>query len=378
MIFGTGTTNTSCEHYREAAEWHLRLRGGLSVGELLELAQWRSIPANLKAFELVRDVSRARRYLRPPRPPSAKAIRTDTYLGEIPVSEWLARKAAVRDQNAHSQCSRLKGNSIGVLALRLAAAVVGALALPVQQDSTEVRGSLQRFATSGAQYRVIDLQDRSKIVMGARTAMTVQYSESRRTVVLVRGEAFFTVAHNTARPFEVIASSGTITAVGTQFNVRSMAGLVTVTVTEGAVDVLSRQASPDPFGVRAPNLNAAARIVKGQQATLSSAAGAPLVESGDPGAIDWLYGRLQYRRIPLRYVVADVARYSPRPIRIIDQHVANCEFTGTLDRERTGDWVQSLERIFPVRVRWTDAEILILSRSESPVECAPEGAPERR
>jgi len=52
------------------------------------------------------------------------------------------------------------------------------------------------------------------------------FTRSRRSVILGRGEALFEVAHDSARPFVVIAGNGSITAVGTTFDVRKDADRV--------------------------------------------------------------------------------------------------------------------------------------------------------
>jgi transmembrane sensor len=64
------------------------------------------------------------------------------------------------------------------------------------------------------------------------------YTPQERRVRLVRGEAFFTVEKDKARPFYVEAGNTTVRAVGTAFSVRLQPHEVNILVTEGTVQVM--------------------------------------------------------------------------------------------------------------------------------------------
>ena len=93
------------------------------------------------------------------------------------------------------------------------------------------------YETRIGEQRDVLLSDGSRVTLNTNTALSVHYSKGRRFLVLERGEALFSVAHNTARPFDV-AAAGTLTrAVGTEFNVDMRNTKVTVSVLEGVVQV---------------------------------------------------------------------------------------------------------------------------------------------
>ncbi len=82
------------------------------------------------------------------------------------------------------------------------------------------------------------LDDGSTIQLNTDTRIELQYSSRERTVRLQRGEAHFAVAPDAERPFVVVAGSGVVRAVGTEFNVYLSDGNQTeVTVTEGIVEI---------------------------------------------------------------------------------------------------------------------------------------------
>jgi len=86
--------------------------------------------------------------------------------------------------------------------------------------------------------RIRRLPDGSVVELkpGAEIAVHYEQADTRR-VTLVKGEAFFRVAKDPARPFFVETHGITVRAVGTAFSVQAQAAAVEVVVQEGAVDV---------------------------------------------------------------------------------------------------------------------------------------------
>jgi transmembrane sensor len=71
----------------------------------------------------------------------------------------------------------------------------------------------------------------------ARLDYPQKFSGNQRLVALVKGEAFFNIAHNKARPFIITAGAATIKVVGTSFNVKNKNGMVEIIVETGLVQV---------------------------------------------------------------------------------------------------------------------------------------------
>ncbi|MBS0967197.1 FecR family protein [Acetobacter okinawensis] len=92
--------------------------------------------------------------------------------------------------------------------------------------------------TGWAETRTVVLADGSQVVMAPESAIDTDYTKGQREVRLLKGEALFTVRHDSAHPFRVIAGQLTITDVGTVFDVKA-GGTVTeaVAVREGRVSV---------------------------------------------------------------------------------------------------------------------------------------------
>ena len=115
----------------------------------------------------------------------------------------------------------------------LAVAVAGgAWWLQVSDPSTVA------YAAPPDRHRTIKLADGSSLVLAQDSLALVRFTRHVRSLTIERGEAYFEVRHEPDRPFEVQAAAVRVTAVGTAFNVARRNGRVTVTVTEGTVDVV--------------------------------------------------------------------------------------------------------------------------------------------
>jgi len=72
-------------------------------------------------------------------------------------------------------------------------------------------------------------------------------------------------------------------------------------------------------------------------------------------ATAWRHGRLEYLGEPLKYVVADVNRYSNGEISLGDAAAGELSITGTVSESDIGDWLKTLEEILPLTVERTAA-----------------------
>jgi transmembrane sensor len=148
--------------------------------------------------------------------------------------------------------------------------------------------------TAVGERRTVYLADGSTVELDSRSAIAVDLSEKRRRIRLLAGAALFQVSPDPARPFTVIAEGGSVTALGTAFQVREEGGAARVTVTE--------------HKVRVEGNGRAAVVGEGQRADFGkSLLQGPL--PADSAATAWTRGRLVVANRPLAEVVAEIARY---------------------------------------------------------------------
>nr|WP_281377214.1 FecR domain-containing protein [Stakelama sediminis] len=195
------------------------------------------------------------------------------------------------------------------------------------------------FASGNAQQRVIDMPDGSVVTLAADSRVDIRYTKAHRRVRLVRGEALFKVAHNKQRPFIVSAAGGSVTAVGTAFDVRlDHPSKAQVTVVEGVVKVAvaSRNSESDS------NLSRLAR--KGQQVDFgldktARDTQAAFITARQNANIDlttaWTRGMLYFNGEPLSQVIDTVNRYTDQKVVLADPAKANMPIYGLITQGDT-------------------------------------------
>jgi transmembrane sensor len=184
----------------------------------------------------------------------------------------------------------------------------------------------EKLETAVGRQSSTQLVDGSVVTLNTDTSVEIRYTRTERAVTLNRGEAIFSVAHNTERPFRVTAGSRVVQAVGTVFNVRREGETVRVTVSEGAVKVLDPAAGPQ----------STLMVKAGEVATVG--AGEAQVRPIDATSIEasqaWQHGLLIYQGETLDTVIADVSRYTNVKFAIADDSIRNKRVGGVF---RTGD-----------------------------------------
>jgi transmembrane sensor len=253
------------------------------------------------------------------------------------------------------------------LAATVLLAMVGAGGLWWLQASEP---STVAYAAPREQHRTIRLADGSALVLGHDSLALVKFTRQVRSLTIERGEAYLEVRHEPARPFEVQAAAVRVTAVGTAFNVARTSDRVTVTVTEGAVDVVqlaSPSAAENPSS--RPALVQHRRLKTGERLELGDVlAQSGQTQSGAEPA--WTNGQLQFVDAPLSQVVRKVGHYARHRVLIDDPRVADLTYSGTVFRDRVDEWTTALPEIFPIRtVTLSDGSVaLVLAREAGTVK----------
>jgi transmembrane sensor len=207
--------------------------------------------------------------------------------------------------------------------LRIAAALLlfigGALVWRVFQGPS---GAGQIYATAIGQADSLSLPDGTRVILAPVSQLVVNTDYGKRDrVVELRGEAFFDVPHDNARPFSVRAGTATVRDLGTSFSVRSETNEgVRVVVTSGSVLL------------RASNATEGLVLQAGQTAAVD-ASGAP-AQAGRASDADlaWTRGQLVFENAPIERVLTDIRRWYGVEVRI-DPVFANKHITATFERE---------------------------------------------
>ncbi|MCV6624776.1 MAG: FecR domain-containing protein, partial [Cellvibrionaceae bacterium] len=192
----------------------------------------------------------------------------------------------------------------------MALCLVLGLAFMLYQPSD---GDYQQLASTNiGEIQQLQLPDGSRVNINTNTVLEVRYQNHERAIYLNRGEANFSVAHETERPFVVYVGQQRVVALGTRFNIRHGAGHSELIVTEGRVAVEAATASADS--------PARQQVAAGQQLRLGQLSN-PVIEA--PAArteqrLAWQRGMLAFNGQALAEAVAEINRYSAKRIIIND------------------------------------------------------------
>jgi transmembrane sensor len=281
--------------------------------------------------------------------PSQKEIDEDTYDPDISVEEHNRKKrTSSKIIWAGLLTTRAAFAGLGLATVLLAGVVIG-----VYLSKAEPNKSADEvvYRTQRGEQRRIALDDGSIIVVGPLSE--VRLPQASRTVELVRGEAYFTIVHDPAKPFEVAAGSGHVRDVGTAFNIALQSGRVVVTVADGAVSVSTQRSSEQTRPVL---------VGQNQQVAYTDQIGT--VSAVDASmTTDWTRGRLAYVDRPLADVAAELSRFSKTDVTISDPSVGALRYTGIVDVDAIDHWATSVAKVYPVRVERSGTRLILESTS---------------
>jgi transmembrane sensor len=216
-------------------------------------------------------------------------------------------------------------------------AAAAALAVTFAALHSPSQPKAEVFATAKGERRDVVLSDGTRVALNVDSHLSVVMKRDRRELTLASGEAAFKVVHDPRRPFVVHLGDRDLRDIGTEFDVRREAGLVTVAVREGMVAV----GRPGE-----------------ERRSLSMGPGSRLEHrEGDPGSVvlaadpedafAWRAGRLIYRAAPLAEVAADLSRYGADEIRA-EGPAADVRFTGVLTIGDQAEMIRRLTDLVPV------------------------------
>lgn len=208
----------------------------------------------------------------------------------------------------------------------------------------------ERMSTGRGEIRNIAMTDGSTAILGTESTIRVAMGGERRSIEIKNGQAWFEVAHDRNRPFEVRHGDMLVRATGTAFEVGVLPQGMEVIVTEGSVLVLKD-------GVTTP----IAHLKAGNR--MSYSAGVRQVETLDSMAIrhrmSWREGMIILDGKRLIDAVAEVNRYNMTPIRITNPSLEDQRVFGTFRARDPEGLARALAIALNAQVVLNDEEIEI-------------------
>jgi transmembrane sensor len=333
VISGKDDKAGKTDAVEQAADWMARITDPeASSSDFREWQEWiNASPAHVAAYQEIEEIwALTGRVV--PAAPAQTASKTLDCNRALP--RWRRRPAYV-----YATAATLVAVAIGI----------GIWLLPKRHVTYELE-------TATAEQRSMQLADGSHLVLGAETKVSIDLTAISRSLVLDHGVAYFKVAPDKARPFTVESNGSVARAVGTAFSVDSQPGRMLVVVAEGIVQVSRVAHDGRASGSESQMLVHAGQRVSADETGLRCS----LAPNSSGAAPSWVSGRLEYLREELRFVIADVNRYSQHKIILHDNRIGHHLYTGTVLLEHVDEWVATLPGSFPVRVGSDDSDRFVL------------------
>lgn len=151
-------------------------------------------------------------------------------------------------------------------------------------------------AKSGNTIEFVTLEDGSRISLRPNSSLfEIALSETKRSYK-IEGEGFFEVSKDADRPFSVQANNGTITVLGTQFNVSTWGNETLVFLEEGSVRLDDDK-------------NNSLILIPGEKAVISDSDISKAIAANIDESKDWLNNEIIVNSTPLTQVVAELEHH---------------------------------------------------------------------
>lgn len=201
------------------------------------------------------------------------------------------------------------------------------------------------------QTKVASMPDGSLLTLNTDSEVVVHYSPLVRDVTLKHGEVLFDVAKHKRPPFVVAVGDTQVRAVGTSFAVSNLIDKpMSVMVREGAIEIIN---SHSPHAVA---VGSGSRAEARSDGRFVVAALSPVQAAHD---LDWLGGRIFFRRQTLASAAKEFERYSTLRIVITDPAVARKTVTGVFVATDPAAFAKAASAVLDLEVSSTGKTLLL-------------------
>lgn len=239
----------------------------------------------------------------------------------------------------------------------IAASVGGGVAIAGGWMAWDAAFGTKAYATEVGEQQRIVLEDGSSVTLNTDTALRVRFGKTERRLWLDKGQAYFSVARDPARPFRLFVGDDELRGTSSAFDVRREGDKARVTLEQGALEVY-REAEAKALDARA----AATVLRPGQRLVLAPVAPVEITQVDSRSVGAWRFGRMILDSEPLGEAVAEINRYNARQIVLTDPSLAGVAINGVFQTGKPEAFVEALTAAFPVEVRSQDASAIYLER----------------
>jgi transmembrane sensor len=202
------------------------------------------------------------------------------------------------------------------------------------------------YQTAVGEQRFSILPDGTQVTLNTNSLLKVAFTGRARDVTLVSGEALFDVAKDPAKPFVVHVDDREVRALGTSFVVYKTDDSFAVTLFEGKVSV-------GPHSDAEQGITASPGVVvlePGQRWNLKSRTVQQLTPLQLDAATQWRRQEVVFSGTPLPEAVAEMNRYTERPMSITDARLDGRSVSGVFRIGDTESFINTLTALYGVTI----------------------------
>ena len=231
-------------------------------------------------------------------------------------------------------------------------AIAAAIAIPLMAAVWLFRPapapSMMMAQTTSGESKVINLTDGTTITLNENSTLSYPetFAANTRQVVL-NGEAYFEVESDPARPFEVQTAKASVKVLGTVFNVRSIEteDQIKVSVEEGKVQFSSTLIGKGVI------------LTKGEEGTYDLTKNEITEAKVDnKNASAWKTKNLTYKNVPLKTVIADLAKHFKVKTTINNVAMQDCPLTASFVKASPKDVYDYIVNLYQMDLVQIDSQ----------------------
>ncbi len=212
-----------------------------------------------------------------------------------------------------------------------------------QKKSSLAKAEIHKITIPrGAEY-LLELTDGTKVWLNSETELRYPRGfDGNERVVYLKGEAFFKVSKDKARPFKVVTENSVTTVLGTEFNVNNYGENMgeRTTLVEGSVLVTNRKTKES------------IRLVPSEQSEIiGNNIISRKVDVND--FVLWKEGKFYFNKKSLELIMAQMERWYDIDVFFVDEELKDYMFTGVINKD------YSANRIFEIIEKTTNVKFKI-------------------
>ncbi|MFW7268200.1 FecR family protein [Gluconacetobacter sp. Hr-1-5] len=316
-------TRTQPDISDTARHWIVRMASGeMTEEELAQFREWRAAsPDHNTVFEQERRLWRA------------------------------LRISSAQDQAVQASWTRMGRKQTLKTGLFSLTAIAASAAIFLYAPS--FRTWLQADQWTGTTIQTVALTDGSEAILDSDTAIAIHYSAHHRDITLLQGNALFKIRHDADRPFRVTDQDGRIEDVGTVFEVRDAPEHVTVSVSQGLVDVYT----PSTHSV-------AVRLREGERLAYAHGTTFPVERDISPDDIAaWSRGDLTLDNATLAEAVRAISRYRHGAVYVWGDAPAASRISGVFRIDQPDEALSTIAATSGMKIVHLPGHIVVLRRA---------------